>query len=274
MIFINSKYKNILSNFKSVDDFLRIDIDIVRNFKNRSTGRFEISGHGFYIKKHFPCGLKPILKDLLHFRKPQIGAAHEKKALEKLNTLGIDTMKVAAFGQEGKLPSKQRSFLVTDELKNVLSLENICQDWPVKPPSAKFKHGLITQVASISKKMHDAGMNHRDFYICHFLLDISGEPAEYLNSNPKLFLIDLHRAQIRPKLPARWRIKDIGGLYFSAMDIGLTRNDIYRFIRIYTGKPLHETFEQDKNFWKAVLKRAIKTYRREFGRSPILTKFQ
>ncbi len=270
MISIKSKYKKLFADFKSIDDFLQIDIDIVRIFKNRTTGYFEISGHGFYIKKHSACGTAAILKELLHLRQPQIGAVHEKAALEKLKTIGIDTINVVAFGQDGKLLSRQRSFLVTKEQTNVLSLETICRDWPAKPPSVKFKFGLITQVASIAKKMHDAGMNHRDFYICHFLLDITGGAVEFENRTPRLFLIDLHRAQIRSKIPIRWRIKDIGGLYFSAMDIGLTRNDIYRFIRIYTGKSLRETFEQDKYFWKSVQNRAIRTYSREFDRTPKL----
>jgi heptose I phosphotransferase len=270
MIYIRSEYKNLFADFKSVDDFLRIDIDIVRNFKNRITGHFEIGGQGFYIKKHFACGLAVVLDELSHIRKPHISAGHERAALDKLKALGIDTMSVVAFGQDGKSLSSQRSFLVTNELTNVQSLEDICRDWPVKPPPTKFKLALINRVASIAKKMHDNGMNHRDFYICHFLLDIAGGAAEYENRIPKLFLVDLHRAQIRPQLPFRWRVKDIGGLYFSALDIGITRNDIYRFIRIYTGKSIRETFKQDKRFWKAVRKRAIKTYRRDFSKSPVL----
>lgn len=270
MIFIKTEYEKLFAGFKSVDDFLRIEIDIVRKFKNRTTGRFEISGQGFYIKKHFPCGITMTLTELLHFRKAQIGAAHEKAALEKLQAIGIDTMSIVAFGQDGNSPFNQKSFIVTRELVNVTSLEDICRNWPVKPPPPKFKHNLINHVALIAKKMHDNGMNHRDFYICHFLLDTTGGAAKYEKNVPKLLLIDLHRAQIRKILPFRWRVKDIGGLYFSAMDIGLNRNDLYRFIRTYTGKSLHETFREDYIFWKSVRKRAIKTYRKQFGKSPAL----
>jgi heptose I phosphotransferase len=271
MIYIKPEYKNLFAEFKSINDFLKIDINVVRDFKNRKTGRFEIEGQGFYIKKHFGCGLSAVIDELLHIRKPHIGASHERSALDKLESLGIDTMSVVAFGQEGKSLQSQRSFLVTKELTNVQSLENICRDWSVNPPSLKFKRALIEQVASIAKKLHDNGINHRDFYICHFLLDIAGGAAEYENCKPKLFLIDLHRAQIRRKLPFRWRVKDIGGLYFSVLDIDITRNDIYYFIRVYTGESLRKTFTQDKRLWEAVQKRAIKTYRKEFGKSPVLT---
>ena len=63
-------------------------------------------------------------------------------------------------------------------------------------------------------------------------------------------------------------IKDIGGLYFSAMDIGLTDRDLFRFMRLYTGKSRRQTLREDLRFWKAVRCRAAKIYRKEFGRVP------
>ena len=50
MIYIHPDHKELFTPFRSVDDFLKIDIDVVRDFKNRKTGRFEIGGKGFYIK--------------------------------------------------------------------------------------------------------------------------------------------------------------------------------------------------------------------------------
>ncbi|OQY03012.1 MAG: lipopolysaccharide core heptose(I) kinase RfaP [Planctomycetales bacterium 4572_13] len=136
-----------------------------------------------------------------------------------------------------------------------------------RPPdlnTAGFKQNLLGKIAEIAKKLHKNGINHRDFYLCHFLLNISGET----NQTPKLYLVDLHRAQQRQRVPFRWRVKDVGGLYFSAMDIGLTRNDLFRFMRDYTGKTLRQTLAEDKRFWKAVRRRAIWTYRRDFGKNP------
>jgi heptose I phosphotransferase len=268
MIYIHPDYSRLFSQFGSVDDFLQIKVDLVRDFKNRKTGRFEIDGHGFYIKKHFECGLAAVLDELCHLRKPHIGAGHERAVLDTLHRLGIDTMKVAAFGREGQSLARQRSFLVTEELTQVKSLEEVCSEWPTNPPSAAFKQSLLTQVATISQTLHRNGLNHRDYYLCHFLLDIAGQDGDDRTQPPKLFLIDLHRAQQRPRIPFRWRVKDIGGLYFSAMDIGLTQRDIFRFMRRYTGKSIRQTLREDRPFWKAVQRRAAKTYRREFGRQP------
>jgi heptose I phosphotransferase len=99
---------------------------------------------------------------------------------------------------------------------------------------------LIELLANVSKTMHDAGINHRDYYICHFLLEKEtlATPAE-----PDCYLIDLHRAQMRKTVPERWAVKDIVGLYFSAMDIGLSKRDCLRFMRIYSGKTLRQLDE-------------------------------
>ena len=260
MIYIAQEYKGFFEGFSKMDDFLDFDVQLVRDFKNRKTGRFEIDGNGFYIKKHFECGLSAIVDELVHFRRPHIGACHEKGAIDKLEELNISTMKVVAYGQDGEKLSRQRSFLITEELTRTKSLEEICLQWPSNPPDPGFKIDLINRIASVAKKMHENGINHRDFYICHFLLDTAD----------KIYLIDLHRAQQRPNVPMRWRVKDIGGLFFSAIDIGLTKSDLFRFVKQYTGKPLKETLTNDRLFWKKVKRRAERMYRKEFGRSPDL----
>ena len=268
MITIHPDHEELFAPFHSIDDFLKIDVDLVRDFKNRKTGRFEIGGKGFYIKKHFECGIGAILDELFHLRKPHIGAGHEQTVLDTLHSIGIDSMKVAAFGQEGETLSRQRSFLITEELTHVESLEDICSQWPKEKPSASFKKALLNEIAGVARTLHENGINHRDFYICHFLLDVSNLSNDYQNQPLKLFLIDLHRAQQRSSVPFRWRVKDIGGIYFSAMDIGLTQRDLFRFMRLYTGQSLRQTLCEDLRFWNAVRCRAVKIYRKEFGRIP------
>ena len=262
MITLHPDYAACFKGLTKIDDFLEIDAELARDFKNRKTGRFERNGKGFYIKKHFECGIGAIVDEVFHLRKPHIGAQHEWHVLNRLHEIGIDSMRPVAFGQEGQMLPWQRSFLVTEELKQVQSIEQICAEWKTSPPDWTFKKGLLETIAETAKKLHENGINHRDFYLCHFLLDTS-EPFEAAKKQPKLYLIDLHRAQQRDKVPFRWRVKDIGGLYFSVMDIGLTRCDVLRFIRLYSGKPLRQTLRQDRRFWNAVRRRAVKTYRRD-----------
>ena len=120
--------------------------------------------------------------------------------------------------------------------------------------------------------MHTHGLNHRDCYFCHFHLDrsgVSGNPQSAIR-NPKstelrLYVIDLHRAQIRRRTPRRWLIKDLAGLYFSALGIGLTRTDRLRFIRAYEQKPLREVLRDRRRFWRRVERTAL-ALRRKLSR--------
>jgi len=73
-------------------------------------------------------------------------------------------------------------------------------------------------------------------------------------------LIDLHRALVKEKLAKRWIIKDIAGLYYSAMNIGLTRRDFLRFIKYYSKGSLRMSLTRDKNFWRRIEQRAQRMY--------------
>jgi heptose I phosphotransferase len=106
--------------------------------------------------------------------------------------------------------------------------------------------------------MHDLGMNHRDYYLCHFLLDKSFAIHNEITDDTSLFLIDLHRAQLRKTVPTRWKIKDLAGLYFSAMDVPLSERDLYLFIFYYSGGKLKSSLSLNKNFWQQVSFRAHK----------------
>jgi len=115
---------------------------------------------------------------------------------------------------------------------------------------------LIAAVAETARQLHENGVNHRDFYLCHLRVD----PRE-LAARPRIFVMDLHRAQLRAATPRRWIVKDVGSVYFSAMDIGLTRRDLLRFMRAYRAKPLREILRTERAFWSAVRRRAERLYR-------------
>ena len=96
--------------------------------------------------------------------------------------------------------------------------------------------------------MHGAGINHRDFYLCHFHLDLATVDDE----QPRCHVIDLHRAQQRDVIPRRWQVKDLAGLYFSAMDCGLRRRDLLRFLSRYTPGGLREALAGIVHFFRGM----------------------
>ena len=215
--------------------------EVLRALEGRRTLRTEIDGRGYYVKIHRGIGWGEIFKNLLSGRLPVLGAGNEWRALERLTAAGVDTMRAVAFGERGSNPARRHSFIITEELAPTVSLEDFCRDWLQQPPAPALKHALIRRVAEMAGRMHGGGVNHRDFYICHFLLHL---PVDA--SAPRLSLIDLHRAQVREKTPRRWRDKDLSALYFSALEIGLTKRDRLRFLKTYFARPLRSLLQDER----------------------------
>ncbi|KXU38435.1 heptose kinase [Ventosimonas gracilis] len=217
-------------------EVLKLQGKVYRALEGRRTLRVEVDGQGFFVKIHQGIGWREMGKNWLSAKSPVLGAGQEWRALERLQQLGVPSMQAVAFGEKGRNPARQQSFIITRELAPTIDLEQFCQDWRTEPPEPALKRALIMEVARITAAMHQGGVNHRDCYICHFLLHLDKAPTDH----PRLSLIDLHRAQTRSKVPKRWRNKDLAGLYFSALTIGLTRRDELRFLQRYFQRPLRE----------------------------------
>jgi heptose I phosphotransferase len=227
------------------DPFVAVEAlsgEVFRELEARRTLCTEVAGRSYFVKIHRGIGWAEIVKNLLCLRLPVLGAGNEWRAIGRLEQAGVDTLRGIAFGQRGHNPATQHSFIVTENLSPTVSLEDFCRDWPVNPPAPALKRALLHRVAGMARRMHQSGVNHRDFYLCHFLLHLDPEPAP---ERLKLSLIDLHRAQIRQKTPRRWRDKDLAALYFSALDIGLSRRDLLRFLRFYFDRPLRAVFREE-----------------------------
>lgn len=243
------------------DRLFAIEGKVYKEKEGRRTLRFTLFGKHYFAKVHRGVGWKEITKNLCQFRLPVLNAQNEWRAIQQLQRLGVETARLVAYGKRGWNLARLQSFVITEALDNTVSLENFCRDWPTSPPSYLLKRALITKVATIARTLHEHGMNHRDFYICHFLMDISQGLGGIDPHRLKLFLIDLHRVQIRRRILWRWRVKDIASLYFSSMDIGLTQRDLLRFVWVYGNKPLKESLTKDKAFWWQVRKRGNRLYR-------------
>jgi heptose I phosphotransferase len=268
MIYLQPEFSDVFSAERTFSDFLRIPFECVREFKNRRTGRFERDGRGFYIKVHRPSGWWPIAEDVLRFRKPQSGAHSEWLTLQDVQLKGIPAPRPVAYGVCGTSSASQQSFVITEEIAPAISLEDLAGgrwEWPITPA---LKRRLVRSLAEIARALHTGGINHRDFYLGHFLLDISQGRAVLEQNKPKLFLIDLHRAQRRRRTPRRWLLKDLGGLLFSAMDAELTIRDLLLFVRCYRGDSSRAELKRNRRFWLAVVRRADKLYQKIHGRLP------
>lgn len=232
--------------WKNKDPFVEADKlqgEVFRALETRKTLRFEMEGRSYFIKIHYGTTLKEVLKNLFSFRLPVLGADREWNAIHQLTKVGVDTMNGRAFGQKGVNPLRRHSFIITEDLTPTVSLEDYCANWLDEPPAFRTKQMIIRRVADMVRKMHSSGINHRDCYICHFLLHLPFTGSE---NELKISVIDLHRAQLRTSVPTRWRNKDLIGLYYSSLNIGLTERDIFRFMKIYFGLPLRDILQREK----------------------------
>jgi len=218
----------------------RLSGKLYRDMPGRRTLRVEIEGEAYFVKIHHGVGWREIFKNLLQGRLPVLGAGQEWRALKQLALAGVPSMTALAFGEQGWNPARRRSFIITREIADAEDLEVYSQNWPKSPPAFREKRALIREVAGMVRRMHQAGVNHRDCYICHFLRQERAASVSAQDSSARLFLIDLHRAQVRSAVPRRWRDKDLAALYFSALEIGLYRSDLFYFLRVYFARPLGE----------------------------------
>ncbi|HWK53536.1 MAG TPA: lipopolysaccharide core heptose(I) kinase RfaP [Hyphomicrobiales bacterium] len=224
-----------------------------RALEQRQTLSFVLEGKRYFIKRHRGASWGEILKNLLLGRLPVVSAHNEWQAIARLGAVGVNTPLAVAYGRRGLVPSRLQSFLVTEDVGPHCTLEDYCRDWSHNPPSPREKWQLIREVAQVTRLMHGAGIAHRDYYLCH-LLKVEGKAG--------LTVIDLHRALCKRSLRQRWIIKDLAGLYFSSLAIGLTQRDYLRFIHDYTAQPLKQAIA-DAGFWREVEARGMKTLRRE-----------
>lgn len=233
---------------------------VYRELEGRRTLRTEVDGRGYFVKIHRGIGWGEIVKNLFTAKLPVLGATQELLAIERLTEAGVATMTAVAFGARGSNPAAQHSFIVTEELAPTISLEDFSLDWLKQPPPVKLKRALIAEVAKMVGGMHRAGVNHRDCYICHFLLH-TDKPVTA--EDFRLSVIDLHRAQTRARITRRWRDKDLAALYFSALDIGLTRRDKLRFLRGYFQLPLRQVLRDEARLLAWLEAKAAKLYARK-----------
>tara|TARA_A100001011_G_scaffold395005_3_gene488767 strand:+ start:4467 stop:5282 length:816 start_codon:yes stop_codon:yes gene_type:complete len=256
--YIDPEFSHLFNDQNLFEQTTKFDGKLFRSLENRRTTRVEKDGQRFFVKCHFGVGWREIFKNLFQLRWPVIGAGNEFKALTKLKLLGVSSLTPVLFVSEGLNPAYQRSCIITKALEGTKSLEDMFESQDV---TFSLKYSLARKLGLIARTLHENGINHRDFYLCHFHYVVNGK-------EPSLYLIDLHRAQLRNRTPARWRIKDIGGLFFSGFNYNITPRDVFRFMNVYSGKTLRRTLIEDAGFWREAYKRAIRLYLQDHENLP------
>ena len=251
---------------------MAVEGEVYREVKGRRTVAFERGGRGYFIKSHQGHRWGEVLKSLLSLQRPVLGAKPEWRGIEALEKIGLPTMTLAGKGERGWPSGAGGSFVVTEALEGMISLEELLEkrDSLVPRQRDRLKRALIDQLGQFSRKMHEGGVNHRDYYLCHFLTKDRDWQAWAPGDHLTLHLIDLHRVQLRARAPERWIVKDLGALMYSAFDADLTVMDAMRFVRAYLGggADWKERYQKESKFWFRVVGRAL-GFQREWQRRQV-----
>ncbi|MBW2645419.1 MAG: lipopolysaccharide core heptose(I) kinase RfaP [Deltaproteobacteria bacterium] len=241
-IVVNKAYKEVLvenrlDTFKSFMQYANVEI-AKQVIKERSTARLILDDGRtqsiFFLKRHISPSVREYLKLLTRFSWPK-SAFNEWRAILRFHQVGLPTMvPVAAGEQKNSLGLVIQSFLLTKEIKDAHRLDHYLAQWLKKPLSKEQiqrKRLLVQQLAQMTQKMHTMGLNHRDYYLCHIFIRTTEENGEF-----ELFIIDLHRVDIRKKVGRRWLIKDLAALNFSSLELPIHTTDRMRFFKLYLQK--------------------------------------
>ncbi len=145
----------------------------------------------------------------LHLKryKPPHGpeAASEASAIEMLRQSGIATVPLVAWGTA----ADGRGFLVTADLTGMIPADRAIREGT--PTDA-----ALPGIARLAADLHNAGLHHRDLYLCHFFID----PCD---SSAGLHLIDPGRVSRLPVFPLnlRWIVKDLAQLCYSLREASI-----------------------------------------------------
>ena len=233
--------------------------EVHRQAANRRTLRIDADGgKSYFAKLHDGVGWGEIAKSLLSAKPPVLGARNEYEACKALADAGVAAPTAAAFGEQGRNPATRKSFVVCDALVGYASLEDVVRCWTARPSPVELKRRLVVAVAGLARAMHEAGVQHRDFYLAH----LHAKVRKLAAGEVELAVIDLHRARRRKPLPERWRRRDLAALLYSAAQLPLTRMDRRVFVAAYCRGLSRSAAARTAGFWRRVERRAQRLQQR------------
>lgn len=208
---------------------------LLRTLPDRENWRLELSHGGaqqvMYLKRHRE---RPRLSRLW----PRLARAqHSAGRTEAINVgllarHGVASMTLVAYGDR-LVHGVCESFVLTAELAEFTQLDHFLRRrFPAaadEPRRDCALAGLIEAVAEVARRFHAVGLNHRDFYACHFFI------REPRREHFDVHLIDLQRVERRRRFRRRWVVKDLAQLAYSAPRERITATRRLAFMRRYLG---------------------------------------
>jgi Lipopolysaccharide kinase (Kdo/WaaP) family len=210
--------------------------------QGRSTGRLVLHDGSrrlaVYLKRHYRL---PWWHGLLATLWPGTGwspALQEARHLEWAQRQGLPVPPVVATGEAIGPWGRLQSFLAVEELTDMLPLhEAIPAAAAQMEPAAlaRWKRGLVAEMARLTRELHLRRYFHKDLYLCHFYIARANTELEPATWAGRMHLIDLHRLGHHSLTWRWWQVKDLAELLYSSNVVGVVPRDRLRFWRHYLG---------------------------------------
>ena len=92
-----------------LDALCGLEGEMFKRIQNRRTFRIQRGGRGFFVKCHQGVGWHEIVKNLLAFKLPVLGAVNEWLAILRLRELGVTLRPVARLAQAAQALGADRT---------------------------------------------------------------------------------------------------------------------------------------------------------------------
>lgn len=116
-----------------------------------------------------------------------------------------------------------RSFAIFDDLAGYTPADKLIErGTPFEP--------LLEPVADLAARLHNAGLHHRDLYLCHFMAKVADGRAD-------VKLIDTARVKRLPVLfGRRWVVKDLAQFWYSTLKLAITADQRKHWLARYAAQ--------------------------------------
>ncbi|MBN2475008.1 MAG: hypothetical protein JXB62_10400 [Pirellulales bacterium] len=214
--------------------------DCLRALEDRENWHLRLDGahpqpRGAFLKKHHVRSWCSRLRATLGIGPGLTAGRVEAQNVRSMTALGVEVMRLIAYGERLHADGLTESFVLTEELEGYVELHDFLRR---RFARRELRRGtrrdrdldrLIRQVAGIVRRFHQGGYNHRDLYCCHFFVR-EPEPGVF-----DIKLIDLQRVQHRRRFRRRWIVKDLAQLAWSTPCDRIKCTHRMLFMRHYLG---------------------------------------
>jgi len=147
-------------------------------------------------------------------------AEQEQAGHQLLLEAQVPTAPLAAWG----VLTNRRSFTIWQDLAGFTPADKLVES------GLPFER-LLEPTAELAAALHNAGLHHRDLYLCHFM-------AAGAEGSVELRLIDTARVRKLPGFPfrRRWIVKDLAQFWYSTTKLPVSDAQRERWLQIYAAR--------------------------------------